>query len=74
MRRKTQIEEYQIKGNGFEVKIFEPVGRIVNKDEKGYYVIGKKEPPKIYLKDFEKKLEQHEKNWQYLCERMSKVK
>lgn len=72
MRRKTQIEEYQIKGNGFIVKTYEE--RIVNKDEKGYYVIGKKEPPKIYLKVFEKKLEQHEKNWQYLCERMSKVK
>lgn len=72
MRRNTQTEDYQIKGKGFIVKTYEE--RIVNKDEKGYYVIGKKEPPKIYLKDFEKKLEQHEKNWQYLCERMSKVK
>ena len=72
MRRKTQIEEYQIKGNGFIVKTYEE--RIVNKDEKGYYVIGKKEPSKIYLKDFEKKLEKYKKDWQYLCERMSKVK
>ena len=40
MRRKTQIEEYQIKANGFIVKTYEE--RIVNKDEKGYYVIGKK--------------------------------
>lgn len=72
MRRNTQTEDYQIKGNGFIVKTYEE--RIVNKDEKGYYVIGKKEPPKVYLKDFEKKLEQHKKNWQYLCERMSKVK
>ena len=74
MRRNTQTEDYQIKANGFEVKIFEPVGRIVHNDEKGYYVIGKKEPPKIYLKDFEKKLEKYKKDWQYLCERMSKVK
>ena len=72
MRRKTQIEEYQIKGNGFIVKTCEE--RMVYEDEEGYYVIGKKEPPKIYLKDFEKKLEKYKKDWQYLCERMSKVK
>lgn len=72
MRRKTQIEEYQIKGNGFIVKTYEE--RMVYEDEEGYYVIGKKEPPKIYLKDFEKKLEKYKKDWQYLCERMSKVK
>ncbi len=71
MRRKTQTEDYQIKGNGFVVKTSEE--RKVYEDEEGYYVIGKKEPPKIYLKDFEKKLEQHEKNWQYLCERTSKL-
>lgn len=40
MRKNTQIEEYQIKGNGFIVKTYEE--RIVNKDENGYYVIGKK--------------------------------
>ena len=72
MRRKTQIEEYQVKGNGFIVKTYEE--RMVYEDEEGYYVIGKKEPPKIYLKDFEKKLEKYKKDWQYLCERMSKVK
>ena len=66
MRRNTQTEDYQIKGNGFIVKTYEE--RIVNKDEKGYYVISKKEPPKIYLKDFEKKLEKYKKDWQYLCE------
>lgn len=72
MRRKTQIEEYQVKGNGFIVKTYEE--RMVYEDEEGYYVIGKKEPLKIYLKDFEKKLEKYKKDWQYLCERMSKVK
>lgn len=71
MRRKTQIEGYQIKGNGFVVETYEE--RRVYEDEEGYYVIGKKEPPKIYLKDFEKKLEQNKKNWQYLCERTNKL-
>jgi hypothetical protein len=44
------------------------VVKCAKKDEEGYYVIGKKEPSKIYLKDFEKKLEKYKKDWQYLCE------
>ena len=54
MRRKTQIEEYQIKGNGFVVKTCEE--RMVYEDEEGYYVIGKKRTAKDLFERFWKEI------------------